>query len=1755
MLTDYILGIDKSQEYWMKKRPANVHTTQLSISSIENKQYTLSNIQNVLSFDSTDKLKKICKHNDASLFVLLQTVFKTVIYAYTTQKEIMIGSPLIKEKSEYNTQGLLGIVYCDLIIIEDRFRDFLINVAATTRESNEHQQYFVECIFGVQENSEFIEQGFNILLALNSLHNQEDLKSLMKGMKSELAIYVEDKGTQLKFSYTYPTDDNLAPIVRKVAAAASFILENISDILNITIGSLADTIEEQHFEIQGPPPLSEIDTSNLYKPFPLSNIQMAYWLGQNAGFEMGGFSTHGYFEFQTKLDIQRINESFQKVIDRQPMLRAVVLVSGEQCILEEVTPYIIETIDLTDLDNDEREKLLQQERERMSHHVFKIDQWPLFELKAFKLTENDHLLYLGWDVMMIDGASIQIIGKELMQYYHNAHLVLPELELSFRDYIISQKNIKHTKAYKVAKAYWMRKIEDFPSAPLLPLKVEPSAISHPHFRPISKSFSQEEWTQLKKIARSHNVTVSALLCLAYAKVLSYWSNQQRLALNLTVFNRSPIHKDVQKIVGDFTSLIMLDVDLISDISIIEQAKKLQSTLLLGLQYRHYDGVRFLRELVKNRGSKSQVIMPFVFTSMLTGESNDGWEHIGTTSWEVYQTPQVFLDNIAIERNGGLHLIWNYVEELFEQEVIETMFAQYTDILEQILNDKTEPYELSLNNTDCAVVENYNRTEESITPATLNRLFSEQVKRTPDNTAVIYNDDVLTFGKLDMMSNQVARYLREQGIRLEDRVGLVGKRSISTIVNMLGILKAGAAYVPVDSDYPEERRKYIMENCDCKLLLEPEFYERHNLEDYDYNEIEETVGTEATAYVIYTSGSTGRPKGVIISHGAVCNTVLDMNQKFKIGEADRIIGLSSICFDLSVYDIFGALSVGAALVIVADQRDIPNVLETVRKQGVTVWNSVPAIIDLALEHINIDKFHDTIRLVLLSGDWIPLLLPEKIKRYFKKAEVISLGGATEASIWSIYYPIGEIHSEWKSIPYGMPLANQTFYVLNYRGQICPVGVEGELYIGGLGLAKGYFADEEKSRHAFIVHPSLGPLYRTGDHGRMHREGYIEFLGRKDHQIKIRGYRVELGEITNALLRHESISHAVVIDREDQQGKRYLCAYIMADQKLSVNQYREFLGEELPDYMIPQYFVLLEEMPLTPNGKINRKALPAPDYQRMEDSYIAPRNNKERILASIWEQVLGVTSIGIYDNFFENGGDSIFSIQIIAQANQVGLKLTLKQLFEYHTIAELAQVAEEVKQIHSEQGAVTGEVPLTPIQHWFFEQEHPNMHHWNQSMFMRTRDKLDTDLLRGALQSIVNHHDALRLRYEVLPNGTWKQSNQDIEDPLLLEVIKPNGLVGTAWEQTIKKVTEQHQANLNLQKGPMLRAVYFDDGDDGSGRLLLVVHHLVVDGVSWRIILEDLQTAYEQNRKGITIQLPAKSTSYKEWAERLDEYGRTSIPEDVKNYWKQQTVIDPRGLPALHADEIATEASTEQVTMVLSEEETRALLQDAPAKYRAHISEILLAALAGAVSHWANVSAMTIHVEGHGREGILEGIDISRTVGWFTSLYPVHLDITGAATPLETLKAVKEEIRRIPNKGVDYGALRYLNPEMSSVFQQQVKPAISFNYLGQFDQLFSNQSMFAENLAFNESNFDAASNRLHIVDVVGVVLKGKLNLLWMYSNKHFEHGMVLSVAENMKEKLIKFSLCIDTEAAYTVSDFPDARLSKKSLDMVMAKLLKK
>ena len=976
-----------------------------------------------------------------------------------------------------------------------------------------------------------------------------------------------------------------------------------------TVSSLAVLIAQrmgrkaEYAALTAPLPMIVPDPARRYAPFLLTDIQYAYWIGRSGAFELGNVSTHSYVELEaTRLELERLTHAWRRLIDHYDMLRAIILPSGEQQVLAQVPPYRIAILDLRGLDRHSVEIQLNIVRRHMSHQVLPSDCWPLFEIRATRLDGDRTRLHISSDALILDAWSRQLLTQQLVRLYQEPNAQLPPCDLTFRDYVLAEAALAPTELYQRAVDYWRQRLSTLPPAPELPLAKNPDTIHQPHFVRRSAQLEPEIWRRLKRRASRSDLSPSGILLAAFAEVLATWSKSPAFTINLTLFNRLPMHPQVIDLVGDFTSLTLLAVAHDPTQPFVVRAQRLQHQLWDDLDHRAFSGVRVLRELARNQGGARRALMPVVFTSTLVQGAPD-WEIaptsvLGEVVYSISQTPQVWLDHQVVERAGMLRYSWDAVEELFPAGLLDDMFGAYEQLLRRLADVEMSwqtPLEL-VPPAQLALQAAINTTWAPLPSGQLHTLFAEQALERPAQAAVIATDRTLTYMELYRRANQVGRRLRQLGARPNMLVAVVLEKGWEQVVAVLGILCAGAAYLPIDPGVPQERLHMLLEEGAVTLALTqhraneqlawPSGVQRLIMEaDAFAGEDDQPLAplqyAEDLAYVIYTSGSTGSPKGVMIDHRSAVNTIVDINRRFGVGPDDRVLALSALGFDLSVYDIFGTLAAGGTIIIppLWAQRDPASWNDLLQREQVTIWNSVPALMEMLVAYVmgRHESLPSSLRLVLLSGDWIPVTLPQQLKALSPAATIVSLGGATEASIWSIAYPIEMIEPGWTSIPYGKPMINQQFYVLNEALEPYPTWVPGQLYIGGIGLAHGYLHRPDLTAERFIPNPFAGDkqtsrqadkqigdavapqsaicnlqsaigtrLYKTGDLGRYLPDGNIEFLGREDFQVKVQGYRVELGEIEAALGQHPLVRQVVVAAQGELRGAKRLIAYIVPDR---------------------------------------------------------------------------------------------------------------------------------------------------------------------------------------------------------------------------------------------------------------------------------------------------------------------------------------------------------------------------------------------------------------------------------------------------------------------------------------------------------------------------------------------------------------------------------------------------------------------------------
>jgi amino acid adenylation domain-containing protein/non-ribosomal peptide synthase protein (TIGR01720 family) len=1123
--------------------------------------------------------------------------------------------------------------------------------------------------------------------------------------------------------------------------------------------------------------------------------------------------------------------------------------------------------------------------------------------------------------------------------------------------------------------------------------------------------------------------------------------------------------------------------------------------------------------------------------------------------------QFDLTLMVAEAGNDLAASFEYNTDLFEPETIRRMAGHFLNLLESIVTAPTQTISLLSLLTPGEykqIVWDFNPAPCEFPVCTLHELFEEQAARKPEALALIYEEQRVSYRKLNERANQIAHYLRGVGVRRGSRVGLCLERSIEAIVCMLGILKADATYVPLDPRYPKSRLSFLVEDADIQVLLTqesllqsvPENRKRLICIDSEAPAVlgqktenpRSCTSADDAAYLIYTSGSTGRPKGVAVSHGAAGNHMQWIMRELLLGENGRMLHKHSTSFDAALSEILQPLLSGATLVIAPSgaEYDSDALIQIMRKQRVTAIDVVPAMLKALIEDDEITKCTD-LKLVISGGEALAAEIQQAVHERLNWVQVVNAYGPTETAITAAFY---RCNPQDKSpvVPIGKPISNTQIYILDQALQPVPIGVVGEIHIGGEGLAHGYLNAPSMTAEKFIPDPFSRPgacLYKTGDLGRYRLDGNIEYLRRADSQVKVRGFRIELREIEAELKKHKAVDDAVVIARSRATGGNRILAYVISRQGVTSALLRSHLNMALPQYMLPAGIMVLDQFPLLPSGKLNLRALPEPEG---ETGFAPPQSKVERELAWIWQEVLHRKDIGIHDNFFALGGDSILAIQVVTRARNAGLEITPAQVVRFQTVASLAAVAKHWVERLKLPVPQDGPAPLIPIQRWFFEQELPDFHHYNQTVMLETKTPLKMDILEKAFQELRANHGALRMRFQQTEHG-WQQTNSGSVDHQVLRRVFLSGLKGNHSAE-IETAASEAQRSLNLETGDLMRAVYFDAGADSPHRLLVVIHHLVVDGVSWRILLENLQKSYEQLERGDEVRLPREMLSFDQWSDLLLQHAQTETTLQELGYWTTQAFKTIKPLPR-DFDGENTAASSEVFSIALGPGDTQKLLHRTAHAYHTQINDVLLAALGQALADWAETYTVGIDLEGHGREEIVPGIDLSNTVGWFTTIFPVVLELKPHSAPGKLLRAVKEQLRQVPRKGIGYGLLRYLSREP---MQQLSQAEISFNYLGQWDQICAGSSLFMLSDDPVGPMRSSRGRRSHLIEIDAYIKDSRLQVQWTYSRNVHSRGSMAQVAGSFIHQLSSLvEHCASRiESEHTPSDFPLVKLTERQLE---------
>lgn len=1533
--------------------------------------------------------------------------------------------------------------------------------------------------------------------------------------------------------------------------------------------------------------------------YPLSYGQQALWFLFQNNPESTSYNVAFPIRIRSGVDIPILRHAFQTLLDRHPGLRTTFTatngVSSQEVHKSQQLHF--EHIDASGWSYDK----LRQEVINAYKRPFDLKQGPLFRVYLFTRAEQDHVLLPALHHIIYDGWSTLILLEEFRELYTAAiegrAPSLQPLQATYADFVQYQRELLASQKGEQLWDYWQRQLSGELPILNLPTDRPRPAIQTNHGASYKFFISPELTRQLKQLVQQEETTLFTLLLAAFQVFLHRYTGQPDILVGSAVTGREQAR--FSRVINYFVNMIVLRADLAGNPVFTDFLKQVRQTVLGALTHQEYPFPLLVERLnlkrdpgriplfqttfILRKTQGHQELSPLIFP-----EDQGIRVTWGALELEYFDMPQeegqfdLGLEIIeSPERCAG---IVKYNTDLFDEATIQRIVTHFTTLLQGIVDSPQKPIALLPLISPAEqqqILVDWNATSTDF-PHTqcVHELFEEQVSQTPEAIAAVYKEQSYTYEQLNRKANQLAHYLRSLGINPETMVALCTGRSLDMIVGILGILKAGGAYIPVDPSYPQERLASMLNDADPPLLLTQKDLLAHLPEkrakticlDWDWsivaqhpdeNPVHDTH-PDNLAYVIYTSGSTGIPKGTLLSHYGLLNLVFWHQQAFKITADDKATQLAGISFDASVWEIWPYLTIGATLYLVdLETLRSPKALrDWLISQGITITFLPTPMAEEALILPWPGPEKTPLRIMLTGGD--------KLHRTPSPAipfTLVNNYGPTENTVVTTS---GEVPS---SLPPGLtaphigrPISNVQVYVLDPFLQPVPIGVPGELHIGGESLARGYLNRSELTKEKFIPNPfgndPTTRLYKTGDLVRYLPDGNIEFLGRIDYQVKIRGFRIELGEIEAALSAHSSIREAVVLAREDLVSSKQLVAYyILHDdaEDIASHELRSFLKRTLPEYMIPSAFITLKTWPLTPNGKLDRRALPVPGtYQeRPSGEYIAPRTPVEQQLADIWADVLHRDQVSIHDNFFDLGGDSILSIQIVARANQAGLHLNPNHLFQHQTIAELAIAAETRPSIQAEQGFVTGPVPLTPIQHWFFEQSFAEPYHWNQSILLETREPLDADMLEQAAQALVRHHDALRLRFVreqeewlqecVLPDDTPLVTSCDLSDIALNEQVA-----------ALHREFERIQNSLDLLKGPLFQILLVQRGDGQPGYVLLIVHHLAIDGVSWRILLEDLQTAYLAINRGVEVKFPQKTSSFQAWASRLHEYCQSAEFSEEIAYWTTTFAdIDvtplPLDFPDTSVQTANTEVSNAHISVMLDCDQTRALLYDVHQAYNTNINDILLTALTQTLGEWTESSRLLFDLEGHGRENVFDDLDVSRTIGWFTTMFPVYLPVEPIEQPGEALKNIKEHLRNIPRQGFSYGLLRYLylEPSLKKRLQHIPEAQVSFNYLGQIDRGLADSTLFCLSQEASGPVRGAKNRRIELLEIEAFIIEDQLHIRWTYSQNLHQQATIERLAHRFLDLLqILIAHCQSPEAgSYTPSDFPDVDLDQEQLDNVL------
>jgi amino acid adenylation domain-containing protein/non-ribosomal peptide synthase protein (TIGR01720 family) len=1525
----------------------------------------------------------------------------------------------------------------------------------------------------------------------------------------------------------------------------------------------------------GPAPEERIKPRDPARPTPLAFQQEREWA--IAQFRAAN-NIPGAFRVEGSLDPELLSQVLTEVTDRHEILRSTIELRDDGTrvqVAHPVTPVPAPVVDLTDRTPEQQreEVLLRWKAEVLA--PFDPRQAQRLRTTVLRMAEDNHVVLITTDHTAADLASMAVLVQEVGALYamhrNGATGGLAPLEIQYADFAAWQREFGE-KRMAAEVEHWRQSLDGIPGPLTLPsdrpYPARPAFTGAAHVVDLPPGFSAE----LRRFTEREKAPMGVVLLAALSVLLYRYLRQGDLVIGEIVSGRG--RTQVERLIGCFVTALPLRMRVSDEQTLREVVEQAQRTVLTAYDHQDLPIDRLIEELSLGREA-SQTSMSHVWLDVRTPESALEVPGLRITPEPIEVSMSAAPLTLDANPNGeSIQFQWVHMTEMFDADTVVLLAEQFDRVLRQLV---TTP-DIRVGEVDLAVAP----VAPAVGPtgtgggAGFVELFQRRVVIAPHAPAVICGGTPTSYAELNREANRLARHLRARGVGPETPVGILVDRSVRLPMAILAVLKAGGVYLPLDPAYPPDRIAFMLGDAGARVLITEERLAAVLVEagvrlpdqtvllnelspagaDDDLPHVPDPA---SPAYLVYTSGSTGRPKGAVIEHRSLAAFARDVVDRLGLGAGDRFLQFASPSFDVLAEELFPTWVAGGAVVIPAQHIisggiDLADLVEqerlTVMELPTAYWHEWARELERTARELP-----DCLRMVIIGGERV---LPDRLVMWRRLGvPLLHVYGLTETTVSSTFFrldPAGPVH-DWPNLPIGTPLPSADLRILDDRLQPVPMGGVGELYIGGISLARGYLGRPGMTAQRFIADPGTsGPgqrLYRTGDLVRLHPDGNLSFISRADTQIKIRGFRVEPMEIESALSQLPGVAESVVAPYEPAPGDRRLVAYVVPrpGAEVAVTELRRLLERQLPAYLVPSAFVELEELPLNANGKVDWERLPLPGGARAEpgEEYVAPETPVQQKLANVVAGVVGVDRVGIHDNFFEIGGDSILAIQIVARAQEAGLRLSPYDLFAYPTVAALADVATAGPNVDAEQGDVTGPVPVAPTQYGFCTAGIEEPHHWNASVLVSLRDPVEERLLREAVEHLLAHHDGLRQRF-LLAGERTRVRIAPRGDVTPLAVYDLSGLDRDGQDRRMAELAEELQGSLDLAVGPLVRVGLFHLAGDRPDRLALVAHRLVADATSMRILLEDLWTALTQLAAGREVRLPAKTTSWQSWARRLVAHAATEPVQAQREYWSELVTAPAGELPLdIPAEPGAnTVATARTVTASLGAEETGRLLHTATDALACQTEELLLTALGRTLAGWTGAARHIVDIQRHDREPLFEDVDLSRTVGPIGATHPVALACDPDVVLETTLKLVKEALRAVPSGGIGWQLLRR---DREPVPEAAV--GLGFSYTGEVNRPAPDGCRVLRDPAGPDQS--PLGRRPYPIEVHASIADGRLVIDWRYSQSLHDRQTMERLADRYRgEVRALIDLSQRVTSVHTPSDFPLARVDQEQLDDLFSRL---